>query len=452
MVRSRKAAGITVGLLAMTLAWLAWQWLGRRQVRDGLAWATRRMDREAIRSGARPAGAAFDLVAAAAGVAYFLGACEAELGHPDAALAAWAECAAGLAAGRRGGASLEAGSSCMHGDGCARPRPAYRAAMHGAGVRGRRGPLGARRAAALGRPARRARRVARRDRTRRHPRDRIAALRERWRLDSVVVAAEEVQPVLDQADRTAADDDRAWLARAYLRHAVRPARRSARLARPLPDPTSRRSRSSARPPRNGRSRPGSRRSARRRWPDSRPRTLTPPSDARSSPGSPPVATTLAAERSAPRTTDRDRARQHASARSPGRAGAPRPAIGRSCRRRSAAARRIPSRQGALPPASDRGSRPDPAGRAARARPAGRAAGPMVRGAGLADAGPGAQLRRPGRSRRTRSAGPATHRRPANSARPLLLDARERLRRHRPPTRRSRDRAGSPTRSRSDRVP
>ena len=47
-------------------------------------------------------------------------------------------------------------------------------------------------------------------------RDRIDALREHWRLDSVIVAAEEVQPFLDQAARTAPDDERVWLARAQL--------------------------------------------------------------------------------------------------------------------------------------------------------------------------------------------------------------------------------------------
>src|SRR5438309_9377933 len=46
--------------------------------------------------------------------------------------------------------------------------------------------------------------------------DRIAALREHWRLDSVVVAAEEVGPVLDQAERTAPEDPYVWLARAHL--------------------------------------------------------------------------------------------------------------------------------------------------------------------------------------------------------------------------------------------
>ena len=46
------------------------------------------------------------------------------------------------------------------------------------------------------------------------PIDRIAALREHWRLDSVIVAREEVGPVLDHAERNAPDDPYVWLARA----------------------------------------------------------------------------------------------------------------------------------------------------------------------------------------------------------------------------------------------
>jgi tetratricopeptide (TPR) repeat protein len=48
------------------------------------------------------------------------------------------------------------------------------------------------------------------------PIDRIAALREHWRLDAVIVAREEVGPVLDRADRHAPDDPHVWLARAHL--------------------------------------------------------------------------------------------------------------------------------------------------------------------------------------------------------------------------------------------
>lgn len=45
--------------------------------------------------------------------------------------------------------------------------------------------------------------------------DRRAALRESWRLDSVVVAPEEFEPFLDRADHVAPDDDRVWLGRAF---------------------------------------------------------------------------------------------------------------------------------------------------------------------------------------------------------------------------------------------
>ncbi len=44
------------------------------------------------------------------------------------------------------------------------------------------------------------------------PDDQAAALREHWRLDSVIIAAEEVGPVLDQAGLTAPDDPCVWLA------------------------------------------------------------------------------------------------------------------------------------------------------------------------------------------------------------------------------------------------
>jgi enediyne biosynthesis protein E4 len=46
--------------------------------------------------------------------------------------------------------------------------------------------------------------------------DRFALLREHWRLDTVIVAREEIQAMLDQAARASPDDDRVWLARAYL--------------------------------------------------------------------------------------------------------------------------------------------------------------------------------------------------------------------------------------------
>src|SRR5581483_5070062 len=90
MVRSRVAAGVAFGLPVLAvLASIAWLLLGHWQVRDGLRWATRRMDAKQY------APARDRLVWLATWwprqpeVSYFLGVCEAELGHPDAALAAW---------------------------------------------------------------------------------------------------------------------------------------------------------------------------------------------------------------------------------------------------------------------------------------------------------------------------------------------------------------------------
>ncbi len=89
MVRSRIAAGIAIGLLTVVVGWIAWLLVGRWQVRDGLLWARRRMD-------AKQYPVARDRLAWLSiwwprqeDVAYLLGVCEAELGHPEAALAAW---------------------------------------------------------------------------------------------------------------------------------------------------------------------------------------------------------------------------------------------------------------------------------------------------------------------------------------------------------------------------
>ena len=213
MVRSRRAAGITVGLVAMALAWLAWQWLGRRQVRDGLAWATRRMDAKQFAPARDRLAWLSTWCPRQPGVAYLLGACEAELGHPDAALEAWGDeppdsRLATLTALARGRLFVRARGRLADAETC------YRAAAHGAG------PAASEARWALaelllweGRFVELRRLL--RDLGRARPlRDRIRALREHWGIDSVIVTAEEVQPFLDQAARTAADDDRAWLARA----------------------------------------------------------------------------------------------------------------------------------------------------------------------------------------------------------------------------------------------
>jgi tetratricopeptide (TPR) repeat protein len=214
IVRSRVAAGIALGLLAAVFSGMIWALVGRWQVREGLGWAARQMD-------ARHFAAARDRLAwlstwwpYRADVAYFLGACEAELGHPDAALAAWSRVPSSspLAAMR----SLAQGRLLVRTRGrLAEAETCYRAAAQGQSPTARE----ARWALAelllwegrLGEMRRLLEEIARS----RSLRDRIGAIREHWRLDGVAVAAEEVQPFLDQASRTAPDDHRVWLVRGH---------------------------------------------------------------------------------------------------------------------------------------------------------------------------------------------------------------------------------------------
>jgi tetratricopeptide (TPR) repeat protein len=198
------------------LAWVVWLLVGGWQVRDGLARAKQQID-----SGQY--GPARDRLArlsawwpGQAAVEYLLGECEARLGRADAALAAWARVPAGspLAVS----AALAQGRARVRLQGrFIEAEAAYRAAI--------RGGRGARAVEARWVLAMLLLWEGRLDEVRQvleevwrvgQNRDRITALRELWRLDSVVVAAEELQLTLDQAARTAPDDDRVWLARAYL--------------------------------------------------------------------------------------------------------------------------------------------------------------------------------------------------------------------------------------------
>jgi tetratricopeptide (TPR) repeat protein len=198
------------------LAWVAWLLVGGWQVRDGLARAKQQID-----SGQY--GPARDRLARLstwwprqAEVAYLLGECEARLSRPDAAVAAWARVPAGspLAVS----AALAQGRARVRLQGrFIEAEAAYRAAI--------RGSTEARALEARWVLAMLLLWEGRLDEVRQvleeiwrvgKNGDRITALRELWRLDSVVVAAEEVQLTLDQAARTAPDDDRVWLARAYL--------------------------------------------------------------------------------------------------------------------------------------------------------------------------------------------------------------------------------------------
>jgi tetratricopeptide (TPR) repeat protein len=214
-VRSRIAARIVVGLMAVFLAWVAWLLVGGWQVRAGLSWARQRM------AEGRCASARDRLAWLAAWwpgddeVTYLFGGCEAKLGRPEAAIAAWGSvppgspraAAARLAEGRllvrplgRLGAAERAFRSAARGEGA----PAMQARWAMAELllwEGRLDEL---------RPL--LREIWRLG----SPTDRAVALREHWRLDSVIVAAEEVSPVLDQAERTAPDDAYVRLARVHL--------------------------------------------------------------------------------------------------------------------------------------------------------------------------------------------------------------------------------------------
>jgi tetratricopeptide (TPR) repeat protein len=146
---------------------------------------------------------------------HILGVCDRELGRPNAAWAAWARVPVDspLAAS----AALAQGRAFMHAQGrFIEAEAAYPAAARGTGAPAIEGRWGL--AVIL-------LRQGRLDEVRRlleeiwgvgQERDRAAALRELWRLDSVIVVADELQPVLDQAARAAPDDDRVWLARAHL--------------------------------------------------------------------------------------------------------------------------------------------------------------------------------------------------------------------------------------------
>jgi tetratricopeptide (TPR) repeat protein len=216
MARSRVAAGTAIGLLVAVLGgWIGWLLIGRWQVRDGLRWATRRMDAKQYAL-ARERLAWLDRWwPGRADVAYFLGACEAELGHTDAALTAWRRVPSDTPLGAK--SNLAAGRLLVRNAGrLTEAETCYRAAARGSSPTA----VEARWALAEvllweGRFAE-IRNLLHEIARARSLRDRIGALREHWRLDSVIVAAEEVQPFLDRADRTARDDPRVWLARAFL--------------------------------------------------------------------------------------------------------------------------------------------------------------------------------------------------------------------------------------------
>ncbi len=207
MVRSRLAGG----LLAMLLAWAAWQVIGNWQVRNGLSWARRQMEAGQYEPARDRLARLRALWPRHDEVAYLLGVCESALGRPLEAVSAWERVPPGSTL--FGSRAIAEGRTLVRSLGRLKDAELlYRdAASRGPGSKA----LEARWALAelllwQGRldEVRRLLREIERVGT---LRDRTAALREHWRLDSVIVADEEVRPVLDQAARTARGDDRVWL-------------------------------------------------------------------------------------------------------------------------------------------------------------------------------------------------------------------------------------------------
>jgi tetratricopeptide (TPR) repeat protein len=215
MRRFRFLAFIGVTLVVLVLSGLTWVWVGAWQVRDGLAWARRRMRTGEI-AAARDRLARLSAWCPRDGeLEYLLGVCEAELKRPDAAVAAWARVpgsspAAGAAARASGRVLVRAVGRLTDAE------AAYRAAAHGTGAIALQACWDLTELLIWEGRLDEARRLLQEISRIGQLRDRTSALRGIWRLDLMIVAAEEVQPVLEQAARHAADDDRAWLARAFL--------------------------------------------------------------------------------------------------------------------------------------------------------------------------------------------------------------------------------------------
>ena len=300
MARSRWAAGIAVGLVAAALVWAAWLLLGGRQVRTGLEWAQQRMA-EGDYAAAR------DRLERLAiwwprddRVAYLLGECEAKLGRPEAAVTAWRSLKTDSVLA--GPARLAEGRLLVHSLGrLGDAERAFRAVIRGGG--------------SVAMPARWAlaelllwegrldeiRRLLREIEQAGTPIDRIAALREHWRLDSVIVAGEEVGPVLDQAERTATDDPYVWLARTTSPPSTGSMKRQVVgwIVSISDTSTMLRSRgSSPAPACDGRWPPAVRTRRGGRWPRSRPTASSRGSPGRSAPGSPRIAAIPRRERDA----------------------------------------------------------------------------------------------------------------------------------------------------------
>ena len=170
MVRSRFPAGIAVGLLVILLTWVAWQVVGNWQVRAGLSWARGQIEAERYAPARDRLAQLSALWPRHDEVAYLLGVCEAELGRPQEAVAAWEQVSASSPLGAL--TAITEGRTLVYSLGrsqeaagpvCIATRRAAAWALKGHPRRS----LGARRAAALGGATGRVSPAAPGDRTRR---------------------------------------------------------------------------------------------------------------------------------------------------------------------------------------------------------------------------------------------------------------------------------------------
>ena len=99
MRRPRLLNRIFVALLAMFVVWVAWQVLGNWQVRTGLSMTRSQIEAEQYATARDRLARLSALWPRNDDVAYLLGVCEAELGRPEEAVAAWEQVSASSSLG-----------------------------------------------------------------------------------------------------------------------------------------------------------------------------------------------------------------------------------------------------------------------------------------------------------------------------------------------------------------
>ncbi len=215
MPASRLVVGLASALLATALAWAGWVIVGGQQTAKTLAWARPEIEAGRYESTAAVLNRISRWCPRNPEVEYLLGKCEAKLGHFDEALAALNRVLPGSP--QADAAELARGQAILK----------FRARLSVAEAAFRNVSEGNSTTAidarwALGEILLT---EGRHDELRQlleeigrvgKGRDRAVAMRELWRLDSVIVTAEDLKPTLDTALRENTEDTGIWLARAHL--------------------------------------------------------------------------------------------------------------------------------------------------------------------------------------------------------------------------------------------